>query len=240
MKLLDLTLEIPAANIALDEALLESAEQADITDEVLRLWEPAKPLVVLGRSSEYQREVDATACKSHQIPVIRRCSGGATILTAPNCLMYAVLLSYQKRPHLRMLEQAHQFVVGKVQQAIQSLGIETRFQGTCDLTIGDQKVSGNALRCKKDWFLYHGTLLCDGMDLELITDCLGSPKRQPDYRNSRSHSSFITTMPASSSVLKQALIETWNASEPLDQWPDSLTYELVESKYSQAAWNLRI
>ena len=82
-----------------------------------------------------------------------------------------------------MLEQAHQFVVGKVQQAIQSLGIETRFQGTCDLTIGDQKVSGNALRCKKDWFLYHGTLLCDGMDLELITDCLGSPKRQPDYRN---------------------------------------------------------
>jgi len=240
VKLLDLTLDVPAANIALDEALLEAAERAEIANEVLRLWEPTSPLAVLGRSSEYKREVNPVACSSNQIPVIRRCSGGATILTAPNCLMYAVLLSYQKRPHLRMLEQAHQFVVGKVQQAIQSLGIETKFQGTCDLTIGDQKVSGNALRCKKDWFLYHGTLLCEGMDLQLIARCLGNPKREPDYRNSRSHSSFITAMPTSSSSLKEALIETWNASEPLDHWPETLTNELVESKYSQPAWNLRI
>lgn len=240
MKLLDLTLDLPAANIALDEALLESAEQEQHAVEVLRLWEPASPIVVLGRSSEIQREANLSVCDSKQIPVIRRCSGGATILTAPNCLMYAVLLSYQARPHLRMLEQAHQFVVGKIQLSIQSLGVDTDFQGTCDLTINDRKVSGNALRCKKNWVLYHGTLLCQGVDLELIDDCLGDPKRQPDYRQARSHANFITAMPISSSDLSAALIETWDAKEALTDWPEQLTNSLVESKYSLQTWNQRI
>ena len=48
MKLLDLTLDSPAENLALDEALLEQAE-ADGPQEVLRLWEPESPLVVMGR-----------------------------------------------------------------------------------------------------------------------------------------------------------------------------------------------
>ena len=39
MKLLDLTLETPAENLALDEALLEEAEQSTKPTEVLRLWE---------------------------------------------------------------------------------------------------------------------------------------------------------------------------------------------------------
>ncbi len=41
MHLLDLTLDSPIENIALDEALLDAAEAApDENGEVLRLWEP--------------------------------------------------------------------------------------------------------------------------------------------------------------------------------------------------------
>ena len=62
-------------------------------------------------------------CDANQIEIIRRCSGGQTIVTGPGCLMYAVLLDYRRRPELRMLDRAHEFVIGKMKTAIQTLGI---------------------------------------------------------------------------------------------------------------------
>ncbi|MCH2182662.1 MAG: lipoate--protein ligase family protein, partial [Mariniblastus sp.] len=231
MQLLELTLDDPYQNIALDEALLETNERGEADCEVLRLWHPSEPLVVMGRSSSLSREVNLDYCQREQIPVIRRCSGGATIVTGPGCLMYAVLLSYRKRPELRMLEQAHRFVMSTIQAAIGSLGVSVEFQGTSDLTMDNRKFSGNALRCKKDWLLYHGTLLY-GMNLEWITDCLGQPERQPDYRADRSHAEFVGQIPVSVDDLSHALVQQWDTHEPLDDWPRELTASLAASKYS--------
>ena len=47
MQLLDLTLESPAHNLALDEALLLRAVQPGVAGEVLRLWESSVPAVIL-------------------------------------------------------------------------------------------------------------------------------------------------------------------------------------------------
>ena len=55
---IDLTLENPLANIALDEAMLEVAEASTEHPEMLRLWQPATPLVVIGRSSPWRTEVE--------------------------------------------------------------------------------------------------------------------------------------------------------------------------------------
>ena len=98
MKLLILSLESPAANLALDEALLEQAEAGAGPSEVLRLWEPTDPCVVVGRSSRVAVEVKQEACRQAGIPVLRRCSGGAAVVTGPGCLMYSVVLSYRDHP----------------------------------------------------------------------------------------------------------------------------------------------
>lgn len=240
MKLLNLTLESPFANVALDEALLENAEQKILDCHILRLWEPKSPMVVLGRSSPIQTEVDIEACKLDGVPIIRRCSGGATILSAPGCLMYAVLLSYDVYPQLRMLDAAHQFVMSKIQLAISDLGIATQFQGTCDLTIGNRKVSGNALRCKRNWFIYHGTLICKNMNLDSISKYLGSPKRQPDYRQKRSHEDFLTAIPVDSDDMRVSLIKTWRCHQELTEWPKATTESLVAIKYKKEDWNFMI
>ena len=239
MQLLELTLDDPYQNIALDEALLEANEQGQAGAEVLRLWHPDQRLVVVGRSSSLSREVNLDYCEREQIPVVRRCSGGASIVTGKGCLMYAVLLSYRKRPHLRMLEQAHRFVMSTIQAAIGSLGIQVEFQGTSDLTINNRKFSGNALRCKKDWLLYHGTLLYD-MNLDWISACLGQPARQPDYRADRTHAEFVGQIPVSGNDLCRALIQQWGAREPLEAWPRGLTKSLADEKYACSQWNQKV
>ena len=48
MKQLDLTLPSPAENLALDEALVETADVDDTHSEMLRLWEPRETFVVIG------------------------------------------------------------------------------------------------------------------------------------------------------------------------------------------------
>lgn len=239
MKLLELTLDEPAENISLDEALLETAETSEDHPEVLRIWEPQSPMVVIGRSSPIETEVNLDFCDRNGIEVYRRASGGQSIATGPGCLMYAVLLDYQKRPELRILEEAHRFVTGQMQLALKTLQIETQMEGTCDLTLDGKKFSGNALRCKRNWLIYHGTMLCN-FDIDLIAKCLGKPIRQPEYRGERDHREFITQLPTSTNALANAIKQQWPCSEALETWPKELTQQLVEEKYSQQKWNNKI
>ena len=239
MKLLKLTLESSLANIAIDEALLESAEQTDNSPEVLRLWEPRVPAVVIGRSSPIETEVNLEFCRTNGIEVFRRCSGGQSIVTGPGCLMYAVLLDYRRRPELRMLEKAHRFVMENMAAALSSISIETKLQGTSDLTLDGRKFSGNALRCKRNWLVYHGTMICD-FDISLIAQCLGDPIRQPEYRDQRSHQDFLTQLPTSTELLGTAIAQQWNATEQLEVWPSDLTDQLVSQKYSQREWTFKV
>ena len=236
MKLLDLTLA-PAENLALDEALLDQAEATDSHAEVLRLWEPANPMVVLGRSSPLVQEVNVPFCETNQIEVFRRVSGGQAIVTGPGCLMYAVLLDYRKRPELRQLDKAHNFVMKKTLSAVQSLGVEATMEGTSDLTFQGRKFSGNSLRCKRSWMIYHGTLLCD-FDIELIATCLGKPKREPEYRQSRTHAEFLIQLPVSVSAMKSALIATWNPNTDFAQTSSLLekTKKLAADRYLSREW----
>ena len=235
MQFLDLTLS-PVLNLSLDDALIESAEASETYPEVLRLWEPESPMVVLGRSSPLAMEVNLDFCRKENIPVFRRISGGQSIVTGPGCLMYAVLLDYRKRPQLRMLDKAHAFVMNKLQAALDFIDIETEMQGTCDLTYSGRKFSGNALRCRRDWFLYHGTIILESFDLSLIQNCLGEPKRQPDYREGRSHDEFVTSIPADTKALKAALAKQWNATELFEHPPIELAEKLGDEKYNDRDW----
>lgn len=239
MKLLQISFDSPAENLALDEALLETAETSENYPETLRIWEPISPLVVAGRSSPIETEVDLEFCRAAKIPVLRRCSGGQAIATGPGCLMYAVLLDYRKRPHLRMLEHAHQYVMGKMQHAIADLDIAVEQHGTSDLTMGGRKFSGNSLRCKRNWLIYHGTMLCN-FDIQLIANCLGTPVREPKYRQSRSHEDFLTQLPTTTANLATSIIKQWHATERLNHWPEQATRQLAAEKYATDGWTFKI
>jgi lipoate-protein ligase A len=238
MRLLDLTLGTPEENLALDEALLDEAEEAQWPRETLRLWESSEPVVVVGRSSQAALEVNLAACHDRGIRVLRRSSGGAAIVAAPGSLMYAVVLSYESRPALRSLDEAHRFVLGTLAEALLPLAGGVRRQGTSDLTLGESKFSGNSMRCKRRNFLYHGTLLYD-FPLPLIGECLSMPPRQPEYRRQRAHQEFVTNLPASAAALRAALQAAWGAWETVDDWPRQRVRQLVASRYGQAEWNDR-
>ncbi|HMO13002.1 MAG TPA: lipoate--protein ligase family protein [Pirellulaceae bacterium] len=264
MKLIDLTLPTQSENLALDEWLLQQIELANLAGpqavslgtanaepkptagfEILRLWEPRQDVVVIGRSSKIAEEVDVEFCTREKIPILRRVSGGASIVSGPGCLMYAVVLDLKQRPELRALDKAHCYVLTRIRNAVNACGIKATIQGTSDLTVGDRKFSGNSLRLTKNALLYHGTLL-NNFDLNVISRCLKTPPRQPDYRLSRSHADFLVNLNLEPALLKENLVNAWQATGAFDPTKSSdevikfLRNEiasLAKAKYSQPSWN---
>ncbi|TWT96751.1 putative lipoate-protein ligase A [Botrimarina colliarenosi] len=237
MRLFDVTMPTPAENLALDEALLFDASG----EEALRLWESPTWMVVLGRSSRHAEEAHAEACRDAGVPILRRVSGGATILTGPGCLMYAVVLDLTKRPELLDLTKAHRFVLGQMVEALRPLDASVSIAGTSDLAVkrpdGLRKFSGNSVRRVRSRLLYHGTLLYD-FDLPRVGRLLRTPPRQPDYRERRGHEAFLTNLAVERSALVEEVGTGWSAS------PATLTTEVVEAanglvadKYAQPGWN---
>ena len=123
--------------------------------------------------------------------------------------------------------------------ALASIGVETKIEGTCDLTIGGRKVSGNSLRVKRNFLIYHGTMICD-FDTATISQCLGTPVRQPDYRDNRSHDDFLTSIPVKIDQLRPAIAKAWQAEETVSDWPEELTQQLADEKYRSEEWLRRV
>ena len=246
MQRLNLTLPTPAENVALDEALLDWADEEGGPREFLRIWESPRPMVVAGRSSRVALEINRPECDARRIPIVRRSSGGAAIVAGPGCLMYAVVLSYQARPELRDIGRAHRFVLGRIVDSLtpflERVGNPDR-AGTSDLVLIDRnagsparKFSGNSLRAKRTHFLYHGTLLYD-FDPALIEACLLMPARQPDYRGARQHLDFVTNVPLSRLQLVAAIDAAWPTTGELTEVPLSRVKDLVATRFGQHGWN---
>jgi lipoate-protein ligase A len=219
------SLATPAENVAFDEAILEWAERHSAKDEFLRLWESARPMVVVGRSSHVEKEVDVAFCRREGIPILRRSSGGAAIVAGPGCLMYAVVLSHAVQTELRDITRAHAFVMQQLTRTIGPLVSHTgtvACAGTSDLVLdagsdvaSARKFSGNSLRMKRTHLLYHGTLLYD-FDLALIEKCLRTPPRQPEYRKQREHGEFVVNLPLS----RERLVEAVASAFPTANGPE--------------------
>ena len=236
MQRLDLSLDEPGMNLALEEALLLRAESCG--GESIRFWRFHQTVVVLGRGSKIRDEVDLAFCDQNAIPVLRRCSGGASIVAGPDCLMYSVVLDLVSRPQLRNVDLAHQFVIGNLAAAIQSQRPEAQWQGICDLTLEDKKFSGNSLRIARNHLLYHGTLL-QAVDQPLIQACLKTAPRQPEYRNRREHDEFVTNISINAAEFCDCLAERYGAEEVMVDWPIEETQLLHQSKYADPEWHWR-
>lgn len=209
LRLLDLTLPFPAENLALDEILLEELDELGGAP-VLRFWESDCLFVVLGCSSRVADDVDYAACKGDGIPILRRTSGGGTVLQGPGCLSYAFVLPLEWHPDLANIRTTNRFILEQIATTLRQWEPTTSFRGVSDLAIGNMKISGNAQRRTRKALLFHGTIL-HGMNVDLVTRYLKHPLRQPDYRSDRPHRTFLGTIDAPSQAIKQALAKAWNA-----------------------------
>ena len=207
--------------------------------EILRFWESSKPFVVVGYANNAAKEVNLEACQAANIPVLRRLSGGGTVLQGPGCLNYCVILRIPESGPLATISETNHFILEKQKSALEPLiGREARIAGSTDLAIDDLKFSGNAQRRKRKALIFHGTLLLN-FNIPLIEKYLRMPSKQPEYREGRPHTSFLMNLGLDSQAVKQAIQNEWEANEILREPPTGKIEELVRMKYSRDEWNFK-
>jgi lipoate---protein ligase len=238
MKLCDLTLGTPEENLACDEALLDLCEGGG-SDEILRLWALPRYFVVLGYANKAATEVNLPFCQRLNIPVLRRCTGGGTVLQGPGVLNYSLILRLDDSRPFHSIPATNQFILQRhrdVLAALVSASVECR--GQTDLAIGGLKFAGNAQRRRRRSLLFHGSFLLN-LDTNLVEKTLPLPSRQPDYRVNRSHTDFLLNLKVSDHELKNALAKAWNATAPLEPIPFDQITHLAREKYALDEWNFR-
>ena len=212
MHLKDISFQTPQENILYDDVLLYLAEQGQ-QGEVLRFWESEQLFVVLGRISKEEDDLDLDAVQKDRIPILRRSSGGGTVLQGKGCLNYSLVLSKELNPQIADLRKSYQVILTKMIEAFQTLGINSIFCPTSDIALkeNNKKISGNAQKRSKKFILHHGTILYD-FDLRKIEQYLKIPKDIPEYRQGRSHLDFVANISASVGDIKNVLKQAFEVS----------------------------
>jgi len=236
MRLLDLTLSLPAENLALEEALLDEAE-AGRGIETLRFWESASHFVVLGAGGRANADADLDRCRARGIPVLRRCSGGGAVLQGPGCLNCTFILDMRARSELSSIEGTNAFILGRLARALEPVCPGLRREGISDLAVNGMKISGSAQKRKRRFLLFHATLLHD-FDPALVALYLREPARRPEYRAARTHSQFLRNIGAPPDAIKQLVAAEWCAAASDDLPPMHRMRALAGEKYSRDTWNL--
>jgi lipoate-protein ligase A len=238
MKYLDLTLPTPEQNLACDEALLDLCEDG-YPEEIIRFWEPEDYFVVLGYANRSREEVNLDVCRAKQISVLRRCSGGGTVVQGRGCLSYTLILRIKDSPSLLSITETNAFIMNIQKKALESVLTQAvTVQGHTDLALEGMKFSGNAQRRRRDCLIFHGTFLLN-FDLALIEQLLPIPAKQPHYRKNRPHSDFLMNLSVPADLVKNALKRAWSAAEVFDSVPVQAVGQLVNEKYSRSEWNFK-
>jgi lipoate-protein ligase A len=233
----------PAENLAADELLLDQCE-AGHGEETLLFWEPRETFVVVGYANQVATEVNVAACEKKGVPIFRRCSGGGTVVQMPGGLNYSLILRITETGATRNITTANQFIMEKNRAAIaaefriQNSEFRISVRGHTDLCLNHLKFAGNSQRRRKNFLLFHGTLLLN-CDLARISELLLMPSLQPDYRAGRPHEEFITNLNLPAAKVKAALAQEWNVTEELKNPPLAEMKKLALEKYSAHEWNYK-
>lgn len=157
-RLVDTGLRTAAQNIALDRALLE-ARQAEEIPSTLRFLR-FTPSALLGCDQSAEQEFNIDCCRTGNIAIQRRITGGNAIYTDEGQLDWQLYL------HRREVGAADMRAVAKrichaAATAISALGIEAHFRPRNDIVVDGRNVSSGGGVFDGSALLYQGTLLID-------------------------------------------------------------------------------
>ena len=137
----------PFYNQAFEEFVFQTFRE----DDVFFLWQN-RPAVVVGSFQNICREVHVETLRRLSIPIVRRMSGGGTVYHDLGNVNYTYIT---RQEGLVDYDRCLQPVI----DALNDIGVPARKNRTCDIAIGDRKISGSAQRAAGGRILHHGTLL---------------------------------------------------------------------------------
>ena len=227
----------PYFNLALEEYILKEFNQ-----ECFMLWQNS-PSIIVGKNQNSLSEINVDYVREHNIPVVRRLSGGGSVFHDLGNLNFTFIINDLENSFIDFKKFTLPII-----EVLQKLSVNAELSGRNDMTIAGKKFSGNAQYKFKDRLLHHGTLLFTSNITELTSALRVDPSKF-EGKGIKSVESRVTNI---SQHLKQPI--TINEFRSMifqhiqDSHKDFIPYELsardieainkmVRERYSTWEWN---
>ena len=150
----------------------------------------AAEAIVLGISGKVAEMVEAERAAQAEVPVIKRFTGGGTIVCDADTLFASFIIGEGVLPQVQPYpDPILQWTGGVYADALAACGATGFSVNANDYCIGQLKFGGNAQAISGKRWLHHTSLLWrfepERMGL------LKMPPRQPEYRRGRAHGDFV-------------------------------------------------
>jgi len=161
------------------------------SDYNFSIWQPDKTYLVMGQSNKIETSLFTEKVESDDITVLKRPSGGETVIITPNTLIISAVFINPEiiRPHQYFTIFNNLIIKGLLNAGIKHVV----HKGISDLAIGEKKILGSSIYHKKDKIFYHAVLNVSE-SIENIEKYIRHPLREPDYRKGREHAEFVTSL----------------------------------------------
>jgi lipoate---protein ligase len=168
--------------LQLEEALLRTDDQ-----NWCLINQGSPPAIVLGISSKIKQMINLQTLTTSPIPLIKRFSGGGTVIVDENTLFTTLIFNANEIPIKTYPLPILKWGRDLYHPSFQNLPFDLKEN---DFVIGNYKCAGNAQYLTKKRWLLHTSWLWDFN--KKMMNYLTNPKKQPNYRQQRSHNDFLT------------------------------------------------
>lgn len=213
--------------LQLEEALL----RADQRNWCL-LNEGTPPAIVMGISGKVEELIDPFRLKEKALPIIRRFSGGGTVVVDENTFFSTLIFNQEDAEIPCCSKKILNWTQSLYHPVFEDLDFQIKEN---DYALGNKKFGGNAQYIRRGRWLHHSSLLWD-YDPEKMNYLLLPPKI-PAYRNKRDHGEFLCTLKphiAQKEQISQKIIRQLQTQFDLHPVPHEEILQILERPHRQA------
>jgi len=237
-------LDLPSAtHMALDEVLLD-AVAAGRRPPLLRFWGWAQATLVLGSNQAVANELDLAAVERHGFTVVRRLSGGGTMLAEPGRTITWSLVTPAGPVAGMSFVESFAFLDRWAVETLRSLGVDAGYRPINDIVSPAGKIAGAAQARRRGALLHHVTMAYS-MDSALLSELIriGRPAiSDRGVRSAEKRVSPLDTLLALSRAEVVAALAAASGARPgqLDTRELEAAAALAVAKYARRDWIHRL
>ena len=155
------------------------------------LWIPDRSYIVLGASNNAKDAVVQEATLKDNIIVLKRRTGGQTVMLTPNNLIISAVITDESIMKPKdVFNRFNDHIIGAIEKN-HTVKFSTR--GISDIAMGEKKIMGSSMYRGQGKLFYHAVLNFNEPS-STFQKYLKHPSNEPDYRKGRMHHEFVTSL----------------------------------------------
>lgn len=238
----------PLQQMAMDQVLAEEVG-AGRRGPTLRLWEWAKPAVVIGSFQSLRNEVDADNAAAHGLEVVRRVSGGGAMFMELGTAITHSLYAPAELVAGMSFQDSYAFLDDWVIQALRGLGIDATYKPLNDITSPSGKIGGAAQKRLGSGSLLHHVTMSYDMDGDKMVEVLRIGREKISDKGVASANKRVDPLRAhtglSKAEIEDHLVSTFRSlyglsESTVTESERERVSQLVDEKFATPEWLNRV